>query len=226
VAELSCGHCQHVRHRLPFQLRAWVLDADGRSSRVGTPLGCPSCDRAELPDGLRLVRSTPQWTEHTMPVGLSRAHRVANGTWGRIVVHDGKLRFIARTEPELRVAVGPGSTQAIPPEVEHEVQPIGSVSFSIDFLSVDESKSAMVGDGGHGSDDSAAMGRHLSDEGGNPVCLAHLLCPDCGTFSMTECTATDVVRVQSSDLSCGGNSFISVQTGDPGSSVRKRKRVP
>jgi tellurite resistance-related uncharacterized protein len=180
VAELSCGHCQHVRHRPPFQLRAWVLEADGRSSRLGALLGCPLCDRAELPDGLRLIRSTPQWNEHTMPVGLSRAHRVAKGTWGRILVHDGKLRFIARTEPELRVVVGLGSTQAIPPEVEHKVQPIGSVSFSIDFLSVDESKSAMLSYGRHSSDDKAAMGRHLSAEGGDPVCWAHLLCPDCG----------------------------------------------
>lgn len=180
VADLSCGHCQHVRHLPPFQLRAWVLEAEGRRSRLGSPLGCPLCDRAELPDSLRLVRSTPRWNEHTMPLSLSRAHRVAKGTWGRIVVHDGKLRFLARTQPELRVVVGPGSTQAIPPEVEHMVQPIGSVSFSIDFLSVGESKAAMVSDGGHSGDDSAATGWHLPDEGGDPVCWAHLLCPDCG----------------------------------------------
>jgi tellurite resistance-related uncharacterized protein len=182
VAELSCGHCQHVRHRPPFQLRAWVLEAEGRRSRLGTLLGCPLCDRAELPDSLRLVRSTPRWNEQTMPLGLSRAHRVAKGMWGRIVVHDGRLRFLARTEPEFRVVVGPGSTQAIPPEVEHEVQPIGSVSFSIDFLSV-ESKPVLVGDdSGQSRDHDAATGWHVGDESGDPVCWAHLLCPDCGAF--------------------------------------------
>lgn len=51
VAELSCGHGQHVRHRPPFQLRAWVLEADGRRERLGTPLDCPLCDRAEPTDG-------------------------------------------------------------------------------------------------------------------------------------------------------------------------------
>ncbi len=135
MAELSCGHGQHVRHRPPFQLRQWVLSTDTRAARIGEPLDCPLCDRAELPDGVRLVRTTPQWNEHTMPAGLRRGHRTAADTWGRIVVHDGSLRFVARTEPVLDLVVERGSTQAIPPEVEHQVEPIGHVRFSIDILS-------------------------------------------------------------------------------------------
>jgi len=50
VAELACGHDQHVRHRPPFQLREWVLDADGRAGRLGRPLACPLCDRGEPSD--------------------------------------------------------------------------------------------------------------------------------------------------------------------------------
>jgi tellurite methyltransferase len=44
VAELDCGHQQHVRHRPPFQERPWVVDAEGRAGRVGTPLPCRLCD--------------------------------------------------------------------------------------------------------------------------------------------------------------------------------------
>ena len=51
VAELSCGHRQHVRHRPPFQLRPWVVDAAGRAGRIGTPIECPLCDRGEPPPG-------------------------------------------------------------------------------------------------------------------------------------------------------------------------------
>jgi tellurite resistance-related uncharacterized protein len=178
VAELSCGHGQHIRHRPPFQLRAWVLEIEGRRSHLGTMLDCPLCDRAELPDGLRLVRSTPEWTELTMPAGLRQAHRVAQGTWGRIVVHHGQLRFLARTEPELEVVVVAGSTQAIPPEVVHQVQPLGSVSFSIDFLSVGEPKPIRSSaDGGQGGE---YAGWHVGDEGGDPACWAHLVCSECG----------------------------------------------
>lgn len=49
VAHLDCGHNQHVRHRPPFQMRAWVLEESGRQGRVGAPLECPLCDRGEPP---------------------------------------------------------------------------------------------------------------------------------------------------------------------------------
>jgi Protein of unknown function (DUF3565) len=45
VAELSCGHSQHVRHQPPFRLRPWVLDAKARTTRIGTAIECPLCDR-------------------------------------------------------------------------------------------------------------------------------------------------------------------------------------
>src|SRR5205814_9896481 len=44
VAELACGHQRHVRHRPPFQLRPWVVEAEGRRQRVGTPLECGLCE--------------------------------------------------------------------------------------------------------------------------------------------------------------------------------------
>jgi tellurite methyltransferase len=43
VAELECGHRQHVRHAPPLASRPWVLSADGRASRVGTSLPCVRC---------------------------------------------------------------------------------------------------------------------------------------------------------------------------------------
>ena len=112
----------------------------GADAHIGTPLDCPLCDRAEMPDGLRLIRTSVKWDERTMPKGLSRAHRIAAGTWGRIVVHDGHLRFAARTEPELKTVLSGGSTQAIPPEVEHEIEPLAEVRFSIDFFSIAEER--------------------------------------------------------------------------------------
>lgn len=45
VAELECAHTQHVRHRPPFQERAWVLDDRARRARIGQRLECPLCDR-------------------------------------------------------------------------------------------------------------------------------------------------------------------------------------
>ncbi|MGQ9427257.1 DUF3565 domain-containing protein [Gilvimarinus sp. F26214L] len=50
VAELACGHNQHVRHRPPFFERPWVLTEQGRASHIGTALNCRKCDRREPPD--------------------------------------------------------------------------------------------------------------------------------------------------------------------------------
>jgi tellurite methyltransferase len=97
-------------------------------------LNCPLCDRCELPDGLVVVRTTATWDERTMPNALRRAHRVASGTWGRLRVEAGSLRFVARTDPLTDVIVESPRAQGIPPDVEHHVEPRGPIRFAIDFL--------------------------------------------------------------------------------------------
>ncbi len=44
VAELACGHNQHVRHRPPWTLRPWVTTAEGRQAHLGQQLDCKLCD--------------------------------------------------------------------------------------------------------------------------------------------------------------------------------------
>ena len=43
VAELECGHGQHVRHDPPWQVREWVTTEAGRAAHLGTTLGCVLC---------------------------------------------------------------------------------------------------------------------------------------------------------------------------------------
>lgn len=43
VAELECGHTQHVRHNPPWQSRPWVETPEGRAAAIGQVLGCPLC---------------------------------------------------------------------------------------------------------------------------------------------------------------------------------------
>ncbi|HEX3940087.1 MAG TPA: DUF3565 domain-containing protein [Acidobacteriaceae bacterium] len=45
VADLACGHTQHVRHRPPWELRPWVLDPAERQRRVGNLLNCVKCGK-------------------------------------------------------------------------------------------------------------------------------------------------------------------------------------
>lgn len=50
VAELHCGHNQHVRHNPPWVSRPWVTTSVGRERMLGTMLDCKKCDRGEPPD--------------------------------------------------------------------------------------------------------------------------------------------------------------------------------
>ena len=46
VAELECGHNQHVRHDPPWTNRPWVTTPEGRSATLGQTLACRKCDLA------------------------------------------------------------------------------------------------------------------------------------------------------------------------------------
>ena len=134
VADLSCLHRQHIRHRPPFLVAPWVLDDGERARRMGSLLECSLCDRAELPDHLQVISATDVWDELNMPAWLRRRHRVTAGTWGRLQVQEGELHFRLSTQPALDLIVRPGPPQPIPPEVEHELQPLGKVRFFVEFL--------------------------------------------------------------------------------------------
>jgi len=43
VAELACGHFQHVRNNPPFVNRPWVESLVGRGTMLGHQLHCKKC---------------------------------------------------------------------------------------------------------------------------------------------------------------------------------------
>lgn len=44
VAQLACGHFQHVRHDPPWTNRPWVTTVSGRQQKLGMKLNCKKCD--------------------------------------------------------------------------------------------------------------------------------------------------------------------------------------
>jgi putative acetyltransferase len=63
VADLDCGHAQHMRHDPPWRERAWVMTESGRCSKMGGKVECRECSglavyRLEKPvdvPGIRMV---------------------------------------------------------------------------------------------------------------------------------------------------------------------------
>jgi len=52
VAELDCGHFQHVRHNPPWTNRPWVKTPEGRAAMLDFELNCKKCDAGAPADSL------------------------------------------------------------------------------------------------------------------------------------------------------------------------------
>jgi tellurite resistance-related uncharacterized protein len=133
VAELACGHNQHVRHAPPWQAREWVLHDEGRAAHLGAELICSNCEMPALPDGVTMYRQTAEFDEHTLPEGLRSRHQLKPGTWGRVVVLEGRLLYVIEREPQLAFVLTPQLHGIVPPEVPHHVEPRGAVRLRIEF---------------------------------------------------------------------------------------------
>ncbi len=135
-----------------------------------------------MPSGLRRLWSTPEWNEHSVPPGLLRAHFVLPGTWGQIVMHEGRLGLVTHTTPTIDVVLGAGAVQALPPDVEHEFHLVGSVRFALQFLAIDRGVDVFDAP-------TSQHGQHQSSEHGGERSLSHppdLVCTECG-ISLQDC---------------------------------------
>lgn len=86
-----------------------------------------------LPAGLDHYKSTPVFDQDTVPAGLRRAHSTAAGVWGRIVVHEGSLRYVIEAPETEEHLLAPGTPGIVEPGVPHHVDIAGPVRFCVEF---------------------------------------------------------------------------------------------
>lgn len=136
VAELACGHTQHVRHRPPWQIRAWVVEPAERAARVGQSIECSLCDMPVLPEGVKEYKRTATFTQDSVPAGLLADHRTKAGVWARIVVEAGEVEY-SFGEPRRSFVLSTERVGIVIPEVPHQLSLRGRVSFHVEFLRAD-----------------------------------------------------------------------------------------
>ena len=91
-----------------------------------------------LPANVVLYKTTPEFNQESVPGGLQRNHTTAAGVWGRIVVHEGSLRYVIEApevEEHLREEhlLVPGVVGIVEPQVAHHVVIDGPVRFCVEF---------------------------------------------------------------------------------------------
>lgn len=92
-------------------------------------------ERQDLPPGLVLARTTPEFTAETVPNGLLSAHKVADEVWGLLRVNAGTVEFVVedREGSGARRLMQAADTQVIEPGVLHHVEPSADARFVVEF---------------------------------------------------------------------------------------------
>jgi tellurite resistance-related uncharacterized protein len=134
IAALACGHGQHVRHRPPFQNAAWVTTPEGREARLGTRLPCLLCRMPRLPPDAACYKETAVFDAHSVPAGLRSSHRLRAGTWGQIVVLEGRVDYVIEDDPALSFVLRPGVDGHVAPGRPHHVRLQPGARFKVRFL--------------------------------------------------------------------------------------------
>ena len=135
VAELECGHAQHVRHRPPMETREWVLTEEGRQTKVGASFPCRYCLMPRTPTEASEYKRTATFDKATTPAGLLKSHTTKDDVWGEIVVVAGRVLYVIEPDEESFV-LKPGLNGTIAPRVPHHVEPEDGARFFVRFLRV------------------------------------------------------------------------------------------
>jgi len=88
---------------------------------------------ATLPPTCKPYRSTPVFTEVTVPPRLLRSHRTAPATWALIHVLEGRLLYRVLEPPSERLLDPAAAPGLVEPRVPHEVTLLGPVRFQVVF---------------------------------------------------------------------------------------------
>ncbi len=86
-----------------------------------------------LPEGLELQRVTDVFDADSVPAGLLRAHQIAEGVWGRVLVVGGTLRFVWEDDPDHPVQLTDGDSLVVPPQRRHHVELGDGARFAVEF---------------------------------------------------------------------------------------------
>lgn len=86
-----------------------------------------------LPEDVAAYARTATFSAWSIPGNLRKSHRTKGGTWAKIVILEGRLRYRI-LEPSIEeFDLSPDRPGVVQPEVPHEVEAVGDVRFYVEF---------------------------------------------------------------------------------------------
>jgi len=86
-----------------------------------------------LPEGVAVYARTATFSARSIPENLRRYHRTKAGTWAKIVILEGRLRYRILEPDRREFELSPDRPGVVKPEVPHEVEAVGDVRFYVEL---------------------------------------------------------------------------------------------
>ena len=86
-----------------------------------------------LPENVTHYASSPEFNENSVPRRLLTSHQTKAGTWAKIVVLEGRIRFRNLEDDFSEIDLSIDQPGVVEPEVRHLIEPLGRVRFFLEF---------------------------------------------------------------------------------------------
>ena len=87
----------------------------------------------KIPENCFPYKKTPEFDEGSVPKGLLKSHSTKEGTWGKIIVLEGQLRYRVNGAEQEEFVLDEERFGVVEPTILHEVKPLGRVRFYVEF---------------------------------------------------------------------------------------------
>ncbi len=87
----------------------------------------------DLPSDLAEFKRTPEFSELSVPGALLSSHSTKEGTWGKIVVLEGKLIYRILEPDAEELELDPQYPGVIEPAIRHEIEIHSPARFYVQF---------------------------------------------------------------------------------------------
>lgn len=129
VADLECGHAQHVRHNPPWINRPWVLEVAGRKKALGEKLDCLKCNMPVLPINSRLMRVSEPIDQQALIDEYAGVQTNDSDGWVQVKVSEGELVYQPLSGEKKGYVLDPDFCAVIEPRARYSLSPKGDVVF-------------------------------------------------------------------------------------------------
>ncbi len=138
VANLICGHCQHVRHNPPWVNRPWISTEATRELYIGQSLNCLKCNMPNIPSSAKQIKCSEQYDQQSLHQQFVGAQVNNSDFWIKVIIFEGELVYRRLTEIPHGYVVDSEYSAVIEPRMKYILRSKGPVRFKFQYYQVVE----------------------------------------------------------------------------------------